>query len=366
MIWTLLLGCMLNEPIRILTPEAGVFAGQVRVEIKTSFKTDDVLGLEVFANDRPVAYFEEPPYEADVDFRDLPAGPVILKAVVSLFDGREFETSIKGSNHPNLYEEEVNLVRIPVLVTGEGERGLLGLNDFKVKENGRPQRLERVLSEEQPLELLVLLDVSGSMDKRLITVRRGMQKLLASLKPQDRIQIIGFNHTVFEVFPAGTDKEHALRSLNQLSAMGETNLYGALWSGVRTLSRVHIRRALILFTDGRHELSQKMEKGRELADCLNEAQRFGVPIYTMGCGAGIDPEVLGQIAEQTGGKFFRLRGSKAIQSAFEDVGNQLRHQYLVCYPTQTSRSGWHQIQVALESASETTLRYPSRLYIRRP
>lgn len=365
MLLALLFGLFANEPLRILSPTAGVFTGQTILRLEADFDEEDVLGLEVLANDQQVAYFEAPPYDTEVDFRQFPAGDMELKAILTLFDGRHFETSVAGTNHPDLYEEEVNLVRVPVLATGDVTQRTFGITDFQVKENGAAQKLERVLSVEQPLELLILLDVSGSMDKRLMTVRRGIQKLLDSLKPEDRVQIIGFNNAVFEVFPPGTDKDKALKSLNQLSAQGETNLHGALWSGVKTLSKVHLRRALILFTDGRHELTQQQPHERDIKACLLEAQKHGVPIYTMGTGAGIDPEVLAVIAESTGGKFFRLRGSKATHAAFEEVGRQLRQQYLVCYQTRSLQTGWHQIQVELKDEPSAVLRFPSRLYIRR-
>jgi len=361
-------GFLGGEPIKILAPEAGIFAGRTTLQIEIGFADEDVLGLEVVANQKQIAYFEAPPYETEIDFRDLPAGPIRIKAIVTLFDGRHFEASVEGSNHPSFYQEEVNLVRIPVLVTGGPEQGseVFSSDDFVVRENDRAQKLERVLSVEQPLELLVMLDVSGSMDKRLITVRHGMKRLLQALRPSDRIQITGFNDVVFEVFPPGNDKEAALRSLNQLSASGETNLYGAIWSGVKMLSRVHLRRALVVFTDGRHELTFPGRQDYELSDCLEQAQEHGIPIYTMGCGGGIDPEVLGQLAVETGGKFFKLRGNKAIQAAFEEVGRELRRQYLVCYQTNTKQAGWHEISVQLKSGhDDVDLHYPNRLYIRR-
>lgn len=365
--WACFFGLFAGEPVRIVAPEAGIFTGRTKLQIEIDFPEEDVLGLEVLAGSKQIAYFESPPYETQIDFRDLPAGPLNITAILTLFDGRRFEDRIEGSNHPSFYQEGVNLVRIPVLVTGMSQRGgrVLGEADFHVKENGIPQKLERVLSVEQPLELLVMLDVSGSMDKRLITIRHGMKRLLSALRPSDRIQITGFNDVVFEVFPPGEDKEKALQSLNQLSASGETNLYGAVYSGVKMLSRVHLRRALVVFTDGRHELTFPGRQNYELADCFEQAQEHGIPIYTMGCGGGIDPQVLSQLAEETGGKFFKLRGNKAIQAAFEDVGRELRHQYLVCYQTDAKKAGWHNITVTLSAHGDADLHYPNRLYIRR-
>lgn len=363
MFWLIfILGYTNPDQIRIEAPQPGVFAGRVPLRLDVKIPKDDILGVEVLANDRVVVYFEEPPFESEIDFRELPPGDVLLKAVVTLFDGRHYETTVTGTNHPNVYEEEVNLIRIPVLTQANTK---VTMGDVQVFENGRPQKLERVMSVEQPLELLVLLDVSGSMEKRLFTVRRGMQRLMDALQPEDRMQVVAFNHAVFEVVPSTTDREETKKKLNQLDATGETNLYGAVWSGIRLLSKVQGRRALVVFTDGRHELTRKAIVDQGLEECLESAQTHGVPIYTMGCGAGIDPEVLGQLATDTGGKFFRLMGNKAIQNAFSEVGQQLRQQYLVCYQTKTSRGGWHGIEIKLKSEKEAVLRYPERVYIRK-
>jgi len=359
------LGCWSHEAIRIVSPEAGVFAGRTVLKVDVDFVESEVLGIEVLANNQQVAYFDARPFETELDFRDLPSGPLVLKAVVTLFDGRRFETTAEGVNYPKLYEEEVNLVRIPVLVQMETlEQERLGLSAFELRENGTLQVLEKVLSVDQPLELLVLLDLSGSMEKRLAMVRKGMQRLLESLKPEDRIHIVGFNTVVFEIFSASNDHQAAMESLNWLQASGETNLHGAIWGGIKMLSQVNLRRALVVFTDGRHEMTATNDGTRSLEECLGEAQSKGIPIYTLGCGAGIDPKTLSFLAESSGGKFFRLKGGTAIQAAFEDVGRQLRKQYLVCYQSKAFKAGWKEINVVLKPFPSAVLHYPERVYLR--
>ena len=356
---------LFESPLEIVQPLSGTFAGTTTFVFESSVPESEILGLEVFINGQLAHYFEKQPFQADIDFRNFPQGKVTIRAVLSLFDGTQREAGMEGTNYPSFFEEEVNLIRIPLMIQMPGIFRRFEKNDFTVFENGREQELHLVYNQDQPLDLLVLLDLSGSMHHRIPVLRVGLFRFLDYLQPSDRIQIIGFNHEVFEICPPETDKHLVKRRLTRIEADGYTNLYGALWSGVKILGSSRMRRAVIAFTDGGHELGNKLDRyGKTEEDCVNLSREVGVPIYTMGVGTEVKPEVLERLANQTGGKFFFLNSGKSLRDAFVTVGGELRHQYLLCYQTESSFVGWHDILINLPMVPEAVLRYPKKLYFR--
>ena len=359
----LLLTLSFSEPIRFIKPEGASFAGRTEFVLETDYPADAIIGIEILVNGQSAHYFEEAPYTTDLDLSYYPQGNLTLTAILYLYEGEEYRTQIKGRNFADFIRENVHLVRIPVMVQDPLGADRYQLQDFEIFEDGKPQQSEFLLSEDKPLELVVLLDLSGSMEKRVFLLRRGVTTMIECLKPGDSIQIIGFNHRVFEISPPSTDLAEATTKLSLLEAQGSTNLYGALWSGLKSLRKSNQRRALVIFTDGRHELDQEEDPyEKKMEDCTDLAREIGIPIYTMGLGFGYDPAVLRELAEATGGKAFVYIKPKMIHKAFETIGRELRHQYLLCYYSKTTKSGWYDINVKIRENPDLDLRYPKKLY----
>ncbi|CAM2067664.1 VWA domain-containing protein [Sulfidibacter corallicola] len=362
MLVMLLSACLAAGKLQFIEPVGERFAGMTRFHLTCDVPDDEILGLEVFVNGQSVHYFESPPFETELDLSRFPEGELHIRAVLSRFSGKDLVAERKGQNHPHFFEEDVRLIQVPVKVAFSGEVRELKAEDFQLRENGVPQKLTYLLSEEHPLHLVLAVDYSGSMESRLPVLVRGIWQLLDQLKEHDRVQMIGFNHRVFEVFETDTDKEALRTRLLRIRADGATNLYGGVWSGVKLLSQSNLRRALVVFTDGKHDLDGEEDVyGKGLKDCVDLASRAGVPIYTMGVGSSVDPDVLQELSMLSGGKSFVLKSSQQIRKAFAVVGHELRHQYLLCYHTRSTFSGWHDIEVKIQ-ADAGLLRYPQRLY----
>ncbi len=354
--------CFAGE-LQFQEPQSPRFAGPTQVVLALSgVQEDELLGVELFVNDESVAYFETAPFDTVIDFSRFAAGDIQLRAVAAFFDDRRLTATMKGTNHPHFHETDVRLVRVPIKVDRTRETKALGLKDFELKENGKQQKLEYLLDDNHPLDLVLVLDFSGSMEGRLPIVLRGVSNLLKRLHDRDRVQVVGFNHRVFEVSPPETDKNLVRRRLFAAKADGSTNLYGAVYSGIKLLTQSSQRRALLVFTDGRHDLDDApdlYEKG--LTDCIDLAARNGVPIYTLGVGGDTDPDILSELALRTGGTYYDLKSGRQVREAFDAIGGQLSDQYLLCYYTQSHFQGWHDIAVALKRPADA-LRYPGRLY----
>lgn len=359
---TVLLVYCLAGDLRFVEPVEPRFAGQTRVALAFNGDEDELLGVELFINGESVHYFEEAPFETTLDFSRFGAGPLVLRAVATFFGDHTAAVEMKGTNHPHFHETDVRLVRVPIKVDRRRETDDLGLPDFVLKENGKPQNVEYLLDENHPLDLVLVLDFSGSMEGRVPILIRGVTNLLRRLHERDRVQVIGFNVRVFEISPPETDKDLVRRRMFAVKPDGSTNLYGAVYSGVKLLTQSNQRRALLVFTDGRHDLDDAPDHyKRGLTDCIDLAVRNGVPIYTLGVGGDTDPDILAELALRTGGTFYSLKSSKQVRQAFDAIGGQLSDQYLLCYYTQSRFQGWHDIEVALKREVKA-ITYPGRLY----
>ncbi len=361
----ILLWCYTQEHLFFVSPVEKVFPGEARVELKTNVPLDDVIGLELFVNDQAVAYFEEPPYRVKLDLKDFPDGETVIKAVLEMFNGMKHTAELKGENFVPDFREKVLMVQVPVSILGSVDASRLAANHFAILEDGRSQKVELMFGEEKPMELMVLLDLSGSMHRRLTHLRLGLNALIDLLREKDSLEIIGFNSRVFQVSPRETDMAVVKKNLLYIEAIGSTNLYGAIWSGLRTLGKTTRRKAIVLFTDGDHDLDGELDLYKKTRkDCIDLARENGIPIYAVGIGATVKPEVLNEISISTGGKTFVRKDPKFLNKAFESIGEQLRRQFLVCYYTSSRLSGWHRIEVSLPDSSEIQLRYPSQLYFK--
>jgi len=253
---------------KVVRPEGSVFAGCGDFELRTDIAPEEIIGLELFINGRSEHYFEDLPFEKTLDRR--PRSVAACRALV--------------------IEEEVRLVRIPVLTDK-----ICVMTDFAVLENGTPQEPALLFGEEKPLKLLVLLDLSGSMARRLFILRTGVNTWIDMLKQGDSIQLVGFNHRVFQICPEETDMDAVKKKLYYLRADGSTNLYGAVWSAVKMMGRADQRRAVLLFTDGDHDLDDEVDLyNKTKEDCISLAKENGVPIYTMGFGGPVPHKTINE------------------------------------------------------------------------
>lgn len=351
-----------SEQLKFVRPADNTFAGRTEFQLSTSIDPDDIVGIELQVNGEYAHYFEEEPYSAELNMKSFPEGKVEIKAILEFFDGKTIETVYHGNNIAPDIEEDVTLIRVPVLA--ERPNMTYKKSDFLVYENGIKQDIKMMLGQEKPMYLVVVLDMSTSMEKRLLLLRRSMETLIERVRPGDILHVIGFNHRVFEVSEPETDMSKVKERLSLMEAKGDTNLYGALYSGLKILGRSNERRALLLFTDGDHTVLPKDDLyGKNKEDCIDLARENGVPIYTVGFGVKVNRKSLDEISLKTGGKAFFKAASKDLARAFDSIGQELHHQYLLCYYTR-SRLGWHDIKVELKG-DQVPLLFPKRMYFKK-
>jgi hypothetical protein len=210
-----------------------------------------VRSVSLFADGKLLCTLEQPPYKCPWD-----AGPRVVehlvRATAVLADGRQIRASIRTKGVEYTEVVDVDVVQITATVTGGGGRFVRNLKaaDFRVFENGAPQAITAFAAENIPLELVVAVDVSGSMTKAMPTVKAAVRKFLTKLRPQDVVTVLGFNDNVFVIARPTVTLEGRLKTLDRLRPWGGTALYDAMLKSLAQLGPQAGRRVIVVFTDG--------------------------------------------------------------------------------------------------------------------
>jgi VWFA-related protein len=219
-------------------------------------------------------------------------------------------------------------------------------DDFEVFEDGVVQPISSIVSEDAPLDLVLAIDISGSMEHALTDVKAAVKQLLAKLRPGDAATLVGFNDTTFVVAEREKDQRAREKAVELLTSWGGTALYDATVRALDLVSREWGRKGVVIFSDGddRHSLTQ-----RETA--MARVQASDAMLYTVGFGSGATvPRLRGSLqtyASATGGRPFFPRHTKDLDGVFDEIVAELANQYVLSYSSTNLKldSKWRDIKV---------------------
>jgi Ca-activated chloride channel family protein len=261
-------------------------------------------------------------------------------------------------------------VHIFVTVTDRNGRLVPSLtkDDFELRDEGKPQPIVLFDSSPQPLRLIVLLDVSGSMEGNLALLRTAAEQLFAALGPADLVRVGTFGKEVM-ISPEFT---HDLRALGaalpeHIDPDAPTPLWRAIDEAMSAFGdSAAERRAILVLSDGkdsgptgfgRHIVSQVDVIDRSRADNvmiygigLHSRQQLGaVPPGPAGLQAAVladlpDPG-LARVADLSGGGYSEIRYGQDLGHAFARVAEELRSQYLLAFTPPKLDGKVHRIEV---------------------
>ena len=271
----------------------------------------------------------------------------------------------------------------------------LGKSDFTLLEDGnvvnaRHYSVSQSISDE-PIYLMLVLDISGSMTDSLADLRSAAITLFENLRPQDQVAIIGFNDLdddplsggvdLSDPFPvldenreiAFTSDKGALTNFINLNLQivddnAGTPLYDAIYKGVRMLDEEKStfgRRSVIVLTDGVDMDRTGETAGSVFADealVISEVQKRELPVFTVGLGDGIDEIGLQKIASLSGGVYENRPDATEVGELFTAIATQLQQKYSVSYESQLeSDDAPHQLVIQsgdVEESLTMTAHYP--------
>ena len=247
------------------------------------------------------------------------------------------------------------LVLVPVSVTDPMQRFVTGLNqhNFEVFDGAKPQSIQQFSSEDIPVSLGIILDISGSMSDKLERVRDAVNQLCEVSNPQDEYFMLTFADEPRLAVDFTTNPDELKKELVFTQPKGRTSLLDAIHLGLRKMKNARYgRRALLIISDGGDNHSRHGE--REIKGLAKESD---VMIYSIGI---FDrsvptpeelrgPALLGDIADPTGGRAFTVDNPNLMPSIARHIGMELRTQYVLAYrPQDTPHNGkWRKIRVRL-------------------
>lgn len=243
---------------------------------------------------------------------------------------------------------------------GKYARGLR-LADFKLLEDGQEQKISSFGSEETPFAAAVLLDFSGSMEKRVSMARSAAIRFLDGLREEDVAAVYRFDSDIEQLQDYSPSRDLAPLAFS-MRAKGWTVLNDAIVRAAVDLSRrPEKRRAIIVLSDG-YDTKSSATTDKALAAAFNA----GVTIYTVDMSSpetssiqarGLAGSVLGNFAKKSGGRYIASPGGQAMREAFNSILEELGNQYTLTYrPSNTARDGrFREINIKL-SRPELTAR----------
>ncbi|MEP6570275.1 MAG: VWA domain-containing protein [Acidobacteriota bacterium] len=266
-----------------------------------------------------------------------------------------------------------NLVSVPVSVINRRGQYVVDLRqqDFRVFEDGREQTIVHFSNVDQPFSVVLLIDTSGSTAPFIDQIKGAAKAFVEQLRPADTIRPIYFHGEIKPLTAAGINDpklfDAAIDRIEPGPINMGTRLYDAVAFGLGALKPVATRRAVILITDGENTWGKATMKGT-----LREAEESDTVFYTVQYGDlsplrhQAPPQIyLQQLAEKTGGRYFKGGDMNAIKQSFVEVANELRRQYVLGYePSEPGRAGLRKIRVKVNRKQVAVRARASYIYTR--
>jgi VWFA-related protein len=218
---------------------------------------------------------------------------------------------------------------------------------FTIRENGIAQKIDLVARETLPTNLVLLVDNSQSMSRRMDFVRLATERLGIVLRQKDKVIVAPFNAHVGTITGPTNDAPTIARAIGAMRAGGGTAFLDGLRESTTLLKGLEGRRAIILITDGYDENSKST-----VDEVLETADAAQVTVYVVGVGgiAGISlkgEQMLRRIADETGGRIFFPPREPDLVGVAESVATDAHSRYLITYtPSDQKKDGtWRQVLV---------------------
>ena len=348
----------------IVSPTASQYVSdRVRIELRVEGLADGarVVSYTFYADGREVCRVAAPaPPVCEWD-----AGSVVkahqVRAVATLSDGWRLVATTRTRAIDVAESAAVRVVQVPAVVTDRRGDFVPGLTReaFVLTENGVPQAIQHLTSEEAPLHIVMALDLSQSMAEALADMKRAVGDFVKRLPQNATVSLMAFNDEMYPVGQPTDTLERRLEILGRLPAFGGTALHDAMIRGLDDLARSSGRRALVAFTDGDDQSSRST---REQLRAAVEASDVSVYFVALGRGSNIDSllESMDGVATLSGGRALRADKVEQLGARFDAVLSELSHQYVLGYtPSNSVLDGaWRTIDVRLTRGN---LRVRSRL-----
>lgn len=263
-----------------------------------------------------------------------------------------------GAQQPS-FRAATELVNLNVTVVGADALPVEGLtqDQFEVFEDGVAQELKFFAPGEMPLDVVIVLDTSASMAGAMGLVQSAALRLANALRDGDRAAIMSISGGLRILQPLTSDRPAAAAAIKATKAGGRTPLYASIYTVLRELEKERRtyqeprRQAIVVLSDG-----QDTASGFGFDELIGNVRRQAVPIYTIaprpsatikaqresvfGESTHEQDFELRKLAAETGGRAFFPVALNELAGVYDDIANELAHQYSIGYQSSNpSRDG---------------------------
>ncbi len=246
------------------------------------------------------------------------------------------------------FRAATEIVVLNVTVTDKNGRYVDGLskNDFVVLEEGVPQDVSFFGTSNVPIDLALMIDTSASMTDKIEFVHQAATRLVRTLRPSDRGEIVGFSEEAHVLAGFTSDKPRLEAAIAATKPRGDTALYNSVYIALQDLQRQArkedgVRRpAIVVLTDG--------DDNRSLVnaeDLLDAARRSNVAVYTISIASKNDPQRFGAgkrfmaeadftlktLAQDSGARSFFPMEVEDLDGVYQQIAEELGSQYSLAY-----------------------------------
>lgn len=270
------------------------------------------------------------------------------------------------------YVQPIEFPEIEVLFHAEDVNGFpywgLTKEDVQAFENGVKCEVVKLrhFSEEEPINIILVLDQSGSMDRNyweyienhpeldmddlmndtswykdlnypLGDAVNAIKSFIPSFKEsKDKIGLISFSDTIYEHLPLGTSKEKFNSTLDSIRPLYSTSFYDAVYEAIQDLKDAKGINVVIALTDGYDNTSSLRP-----TDLVSSANNNDVNLYCVGLG-NVLKDTLQYLADSTNGFFIHTNDSKSLDSVYTLLERRIKAFYLLTYTS----DNWSSADVA--------------------
>ena len=218
---------------------------------------------------------------------------------------------------------DVSLVELEDNILPEADR----MNCY---EGGLAGKIISVEPLKSPLNVVLLLDSSGSMKKAMKQAVAAVKTFVTLFSENAKITVVDFD-TKPKILSAD-NRPALLKALNGVKPDGATALYDSILLGLNELKSKD-RRALVVFTDGVDANWNDTGPGSKATkpDVIKAVETGKTPVYTIGFGKSPDVDTLTRVASLSGGTYYEAHDKETLDTVFAKISENLGRQYRVTY-----------------------------------
>src|SRR5246500_1806941 len=255
---------------------------------------------------------------------------------------------------------DVDVALVNVTVTDPYNRLVTGLepDNFRIFEDNTEQEVLTFSSEDVPISIGVIFDLSGSMSNKIAKAREAAIQFFKTANPADEFFLVSFNERA-ELTSAFTNSVEDLQNrMLTTSPKGRTALLDAIYLGLSQMRGAHnAKRALLILSDGGDNHSRYNESDIKRLVKEADTQLYAIGIFdSLGYRSRTEeelygPSLLSEITEMTGGRVFAAENLGELPDIAAKIGIELRNQYVLGYrPSNKAHDGrWRKIKIKVRA-----------------